>query len=47
MQAPLLYQVSEYDCVPTTLINAVESASKRSKELGEMMVKDFMANNGK
>ena len=31
----------------TTLINAVESASNRSKELGEMMVRDFMAGNGK
>ena len=30
----------------TTLINAVESATKRSKELGEMMVKDFIAQNG-
>lgn len=29
----------------TTLINAVEAATKRSKELGEMMVKDFMENN--
>ena len=29
----------------TTLINAVESAAKRSKELGELMVKDFMENN--
>jgi pyrroline-5-carboxylate reductase len=29
----------------TTLINAVEAASKRSKELGELMVKDFMENN--
>ncbi len=29
----------------TTLINAVEAASNRSKELGEMMVKDFMENN--
>lgn len=29
----------------TTLINAVEAASKRSKELGDMMVKDFIANN--
>jgi len=28
----------------TTLINAVESATNRSKELGEMMVKDFIAN---
>jgi len=28
----------------TTLINAVESASKRSKELGDMMVKDFIKN---
>ncbi len=26
----------------TTLINAVESATKRSKELGELMVKDFI-----
>ena len=33
----------------TTLINAVESATKRSKELGDMMVKDFIENakNGK
>lgn len=31
----------------TTLINAVESATKRSKELGEMMVKDFIENNKK
>ncbi len=31
----------------TTMINAVESATKRSKELGEMMVKDFIAQNGK
>ncbi|MDA3916576.1 MAG: pyrroline-5-carboxylate reductase [Deltaproteobacteria bacterium] len=31
----------------TTLINAVESASKRSKELGDMMVKDFMENSKK
>ena len=31
----------------TTLMNAVESASKRSKELGEMMVKDFIENNNK
>jgi pyrroline-5-carboxylate reductase len=33
----------------TTLINAVESATKRSKELGEMMVKNFIENhkNGK
>ncbi|MFA5904794.1 MAG: pyrroline-5-carboxylate reductase [Desulfobacula sp.] len=29
----------------TTLINAVEAATKRSRELGEMMVKDFMENN--
>ena len=29
----------------TTLINAVESATKRSKELGDMMVKDFIAQN--
>ena len=31
----------------TTLINAVESATNRSKELGEMMVKDFIENNKK
>ncbi len=31
----------------TTIINAVESATKRSKELGEMMVKDFIENNNK
>jgi len=31
----------------TTLMNAVESATKRSEELGKMMVKDFMANNNK
>ncbi len=29
----------------TTLINAVEAASNRSRELGELMVKDFMENN--
>lgn len=29
----------------TTLINAVESATQRSKELGEQMVKEFLANN--
>ena len=29
----------------TTMINAVESAAKRSKELGEMMVKSFIENN--
>ena len=29
----------------TTMINAIESATKRSKELGEMMVKDFIENN--
>ncbi|HAR32921.1 MAG TPA: pyrroline-5-carboxylate reductase, partial [Desulfobacter sp.] len=28
----------------TTLINAVEAATKRSMELGEMMVKDFIKN---
>jgi len=28
----------------TTLINAVESATKRSKELGDMVVKDFIKN---
>ncbi len=33
--------------IRTTLINAVESAAKRSKELGEMMVKDFIENNKK
>ena len=31
----------------TTLINAVESATQRSKELGEQMVEEFLANNGK
>ncbi|MCP3873320.1 MAG: pyrroline-5-carboxylate reductase [Desulfobacteraceae bacterium] len=31
----------------TTMINAVESATNRSKELGIMMVKDFMKNNKK
>ncbi len=31
----------------TTLINAVEAATKRSKELGDMMVQDFMAKNEK
>ncbi len=31
----------------TTIINAVESATKRSKELGDMMVKDFIENNKK
>jgi pyrroline-5-carboxylate reductase len=31
----------------TTMINAVESATKRSKELGDMMVKEFMENNNK
>ncbi len=31
----------------TTIINAVESATKRSKELGDMMVKDFIEKNGK
>lgn len=29
----------------TTMINAIESATQRSKKLGEMMVKDFMENN--
>ncbi|WP_300458032.1 pyrroline-5-carboxylate reductase [Desulfobacula sp.] len=29
----------------TTLINAVEAAAKRSKKLGDMMVKDFIENN--
>ncbi|MFN2358595.1 MAG: pyrroline-5-carboxylate reductase [Desulfotignum sp.] len=29
----------------TTMINAVESATNRSRELGEMMVKDFIKNN--
>ena len=28
----------------TTMINAVESATRRSKELGDMMVKDFLKN---
>ncbi len=31
----------------TTMINAVESATKRSKELGDLMVKDFIEKNGK
>ncbi|MCG8564584.1 MAG: hypothetical protein MI747_05825 [Desulfobacterales bacterium] len=33
----------------TTMINAVESATNRSKELGEAMVKDFIekSQNGK
>lgn len=31
----------------TTLINAVESATKRSEELGKMMVKEFIENNKK
>ncbi len=31
----------------TTMINAVESATKRSQELGEMMVKEFLKNNSK
>lgn len=31
----------------TTLINAVEAATKRSKELGEMMVEEFIKNNNK
>ena len=33
----------------TTLINAVEAATKRSKKLDQMMVKDFIKNhkNGK
>ncbi|NNG00483.1 MAG: pyrroline-5-carboxylate reductase [Desulfobacteraceae bacterium] len=30
----------------TTLINAVEAATLRSKELGEMMIKNFSENNG-
>jgi pyrroline-5-carboxylate reductase len=30
-----------------TLINAVESATKRSRELGEMMVENFIENNSK
>jgi len=29
----------------TTMINAIESATKRSEELGKMMVKSFMENN--
>ncbi|NOX32211.1 MAG: pyrroline-5-carboxylate reductase [Deltaproteobacteria bacterium] len=31
----------------TTMINTVESATKRSKELGDMMVKNFIENNKK
>jgi len=30
----------------TTLINAVEAATNRSKELGDMMIKNFSENNG-
>jgi pyrroline-5-carboxylate reductase len=30
--------------IRTTLINAVESATKRSRELGDMVVKDFIKN---
>jgi pyrroline-5-carboxylate reductase len=30
----------------TTLINAVEAATRRSKELGDMMTKNFAENNG-
>ncbi len=30
----------------TTLINAVEAATNRSRELGEMIIKDFAENNG-
>ncbi len=31
----------------TTMINAIESATKRSQKLGKMMVKDFIKNNKK
>ena len=31
----------------TTLINAVEAATRRSQELGDMMIKNFAENNGK
>jgi len=32
--------------IRTTLINAVEAATNRSKELGEIMIKNFSENNG-
>ena len=38
MQAPLLYQVSEYDCVPTTLINAVSYLFHR-REIPPMVIR--------
>ncbi|MBF0201993.1 MAG: hypothetical protein HQK66_11910, partial [Desulfamplus sp.] len=31
----------------TTIINAVESATRRSRELGQAMIEDFQKNNGK
>lgn len=37
MQAPLHYQVSEYDCVPTALINAVSYLFQR-KEIPPMVI---------
>lgn len=38
MQAPLLYQVSEYDCVPTTMINAVSYLFHR-REIPPMVIR--------
>lgn len=37
----------EQGSLRTTMINAVEAASKRSTELGELMIKNFAANNVK
>ena len=31
----------------TTLINAVEAATRRSQELGDIVIKNFAENNGK
>ncbi|HCY85559.1 MAG TPA: hypothetical protein DHV36_10530 [Desulfobacteraceae bacterium] len=38
MQVPLHYQVSEYDCVPTTLVNAVSYLFRR-KEIPPMVIR--------
>jgi hypothetical protein len=38
MYTPLHYQVSEYDCVPTALINAVSYLFKR-KEIPPMVIR--------
>jgi len=37
----------ESDGLRTTLINAMETAIKRSKELGDMMIKNFSEANAK